>query len=91
MDERSERDDSGYITPHFYQDSIVLRNANTTIGYAAGVRSTTRRALRKRVWCKIGPRTADFGRRPTIFLCDLKSWNSRRSSVIRQLCPFVYK
>ncbi|MGY9020566.1 MAG: GNAT family N-acetyltransferase [Alphaproteobacteria bacterium] len=34
MDERSERDDSGYITPHFYQDSIVLRNANTTIGYA---------------------------------------------------------
>ncbi|MDE0790613.1 MAG: GNAT family N-acetyltransferase [Woeseiaceae bacterium] len=34
MDERSERGDPGYITPHFYEDSIVLRNANTTIGYA---------------------------------------------------------
>ena len=34
MDERSERGDSGYMTPHVYEDSIVLRNANTTIGYA---------------------------------------------------------
>ena len=34
MTERWQCGDGNCITPHVYDDSIVLRNANTTVGYA---------------------------------------------------------
>jgi GNAT superfamily N-acetyltransferase len=66
MDESWQCGDGNYITPHVYEDSIVLRNANTTVGYA-----TFSKAAASLDYIFVNPafRRRGFGRK-VVALCE---------------------